>query len=274
MKKFLFVFFIVCIFGACSNLQDSQKMTEGFAAAEIFEVPKVLIGAKLGNIPLPDHTIVKYMDEWSVQLQLPEHVYVYAEDENGQFHSASSVCYTCDCSGGSTGCNVLYYQGSFACSECGGSCTGQRSACDEDHQRNISNDRFLFVDFSAGTQFIDDNTNTKKLYAATSFFFDIPEVQQAIKTLHEKYYGTTDVDELMIQNARIIGLNIFGVLVGYPMPEKTSDFARSMDNDDGVSIACSCMSGSSGCKYKKGFGGVHYCEGGSCTSCRMEVDTE
>jgi hypothetical protein len=268
MKKLFVLILFACLLNACSEQQPTEKMAESLAANDLFQVPKVLIGATLGGVPLPDHTIVRHMDASSVQLQLPEKIFIYAKNDSGDLYSANDVCYTCTCSG-SSGCDVLYYQGNFACSECkGGSCTGKRTNCGNIQRSGITDGEFVFVDFSQGVQLVNNNTNTNRFYAATDLFFEIPEVQQAINELHKKYYGKVTINDEDIKNTRMVALNLYGVLVGYPLPQTASiqDAPVPVAN-----VSCSCQSGDSGCKYKKAFGGVSRCESNGCTSCQMRV---
>lgn len=265
MKKLFVLVVLACLLNACSEQQQTEKMSEDLATKDLFQIPDVLIGATLSGVPLPDNTIVRQIDASTVQLQLPKKVFIYTKDDNGVLYSSNAVCYICTCVGGSNGCDVLYYGGSFGCTECkGGTCSGRRSDCNNTQRSSISDGEFIFIDFSQGVQFINKGRNTDRLYDATDLFFEIPEVQQAISELNKKYYGKTDLNDHDIENTQMVGLNVYGVLVGYPLP------AQQVQNF--VTVSCKCLSGDSGCVYSKELGGVHRCKGKGCTSCQMRVE--
>lgn len=268
----LFTVFVLLLgFTSCTEQSKDEKLLEDFTTQEEYKVPSVLIGATLGDIPIPDHTLVTYRGASSIQFELPENVFVFSKGLDGKLYQTDNMCYDCTCSQAGSGCNVFYVQGSFACSECSGSCTGKRVSCDEGPQERVINESdFMFVDFNQGVRFIAKKNDAERLGQAKAFFFDIPEVKAELEKLNQKYYNTSTVTEeqVLAQNAKIVGVNIFGILIGYPVPQ------ASALNTTFAGVSCDCQSGSSGCDREWSVGAGYWCEGGDCTTCRMEVEDD
>lgn len=263
--KTKFVLILSCLLTLLVACTQNEKIEVKSQDLKEFKVPKVLVNAKIDNIPLPDYTTATYIDESKVEFQLPKNIRYFYKGADGTIHTGERIAYECTCSQAGSGCNVFYINENFTCSECSGACTGKR--VEQNTTLDIINSDMLFLDFNAGVKFINKNSNTDKLYQAQSFFFDIPEVKEALQNLNKKYYGTAVLSEdlVMKNEAQMVGLNVYGVLIGYALPANylTTYYAKP---------ECDCRSGSTGCERKWSAGAGYWCEGGNCTTCRMTVN--
>ncbi len=253
---------LLTLLAACTQNEKTEVISKGL---DEFKVPKVLVNAKIENVLLPDYTTATYIDESTVEFQLPKNVKYFYQASDGTIHTGERVAYECTCSQAGSGCNVFYINDNFACSECSGACTGKR--VERNTTLDVINSDMIFLDFNAGVKFVNKNLSTEKLYQATSFFFEIKQVKDALQDLNKKYYGTAVLSEDLIKknNAQIVGLNVYGVLIGYALPVNylTNYYAKP---------ECDCRSGSTGCERKWNAGAGYWCEGGDCTTCRMTVN--
>lgn len=282
-------------FFACSQPEQTPKPDSN--VAQTHAVPAVLHGATLDGVAIPDGTRTSVEDGGkTVRLLYPAGIQFvtslqYRADLAAKMIDGGST-YTCT-GACSSGCDVFYVQGSFACSQCsnGSACTGKAS-------RAIATGGF--IDVKAGISFIRNKAQLKELRTkniqSPDDLFKFEYVKRAMRELNIKVHGVADPTKMIAQNPteyRHVAINVFGALVDYAVPLKYLDsetnrlsprktsigvqsettaepsqhFVRA-DEESGFS--CNCSSGGSGCTAESGLG-YKKCNSGSCVSCSMTV---
>src|SRR5690554_2521380 len=183
MKNKLLILCLVLsgiFFISCSEDSKSIDVQEEFEA-----FPRVLYGAVVNGLELPDGTKVNVVDNSTIIFEFPENVSLFIKQEDGSYISRSKTRYTCRCSG-SNGCNVFYAGGSFGCShgECTGECTGGFEEIEPDNKSS-----YFFYDSEMKIEPIKSKTEFKKLPYLPEELLNFSKTQEMFERYALKIYG-------------------------------------------------------------------------------------
>ncbi|QJX45714.1 hypothetical protein HMJ29_01685 [Hymenobacter taeanensis] len=284
-------------FNSCNHPEQNPKPQSTLQQA--YPVPTILHGATLNGIAVPDGTKTSVENNGkTVRLIYPAGIRFVTSQDYDTDPSANLL----DDGGGSTytctgactsGCDVFYVQGSFACSQCsnGSACTGKASLTVEPGG---------FIDTQAGISFIRDKAQLKELRSkniqSPNDLFQFKYIQRAMRELNIKVHGVADPTKQIANhpnNYKHVVVNIFGALADYAVPntyvisesKRLSTLGGSLSAkstipsspsqyfllaDEESGFSCSCSSGGSGCTAESGIG-YKKCNSGACVSCSMSV---
>ena len=294
MKKFIFIALLaiitsVLVVQSCSSDVSSHKGTE-----EIFEMPEFIKNTSINGLIIPDDTKVFKVSNSKVNLVYPEGVFlVVYNSSNGEMEMQSEGSYECTCSD-SGGCNVLHSNKTgFGCAhgECSGDCTGKYAGVSPTGASQLIDESIdlAFIDTNLKISSITDPTEIDKLPYVTGIVVKNPFTQKDLISYAKMIYGDvnyksaiqhvggkkfsdkSNFNDVVYVYMKMYGYKfIYGIRTSSLLPKLMKSNSYNFIVDDGESHACECNSGSSGCSADSSWG-VDYCEGGSCTSCKMTI---
>lgn len=233
---------------------------------------------------LPEGTIVRKTSLGSLTFELPEDVIYAWQDNNGKWIQTNSFGYSCTAADGcGTGCDVLYAQGTYGCTQCSrpASCTG-KSTIDQYESINDPADALGSLDSeNGGFIFLNDPVRFGTINQLTSLktpkgFFSHPVVSEALRRFLVEN-GLTPVEK-GAKNVKYLPVVAFGTQLGLAVRnDQQEELARrspsARNNSLMAGITCSCTQGS-GCTKNSGWG-YEKCERAeTCTTCCMNCPAE
>jgi hypothetical protein len=267
--------------GVSCSLESKKALPES-NVLDSRSIPKVLTDATIDGLKLPNGTTTEIISDGSTVLyNFPNGIKLLKWNrKNNVFVESSGGSYTCTGSC-SSGCDVFYVQGSFACSACSPTtvtCTG-KSGFSGDPE---SVESMGFIDYNVGVSFVTNKQQLENVVASSpKFLFEVPAVIRAMKAFNVKVHGLEDpsLSVLPPSEYKEVIVNLFGTIVKYNVPksylEKIRKSARvgeeSVEPMEGGKASCSCTQGTSGCKLDSGLGYTK-CESGGCIACTMTVN--
>jgi hypothetical protein len=221
-----------------------------------------------GGLRLPDGARIDLAeDQSSVTFVLPDGVFWVEETSSGELMRLTSKKYTCVCDGTEGSCSVLHTGMDFGClhGSCSGTCTG---AFGDGGNPGTTSVNGGFVDLTQGISFVKSHETAKKLLPFHAALLKMPEVQQGLETLKLHHVAFATGGHSLEGPSRIVGLNLYGTLVGMKLPES---YIQTMEDATLLQeVNCYCESAPSGCVMINS-GDVYICGGYGCKVCTIEV---
>mgnify|MGYP000592655970 CR=1 FL=1 len=282
IATFIFTFIGIVVFQSCdSNNNVTSDTIE--SSLEEFKIPETVSNAYVDGLKLPDGTKVIKIDDSTVEFTYPKGVELWIGDDNGNVSKKYiSGGYTCTCSG-ENGCNVFYAGGNFGCQHatCTGTCTGKHAKITNPKDLN-----YVFVNTNESLVPINNDYDFENLPYIPEMVVKQEKVQNLLREFAKEIYGNnyqtytdrvdnslsikSDINDIVFIQMKMHGFKfIYEISFNDLKPEvqKNNNFDKLYI---GADHSCNCESGSSGCTKKKSLG-VRYCEGGSCTTCKMTM---
>jgi hypothetical protein len=284
MKKIIFTLFTIITIGTVScqkeSAIESEQTTQRVKGLEKFEVPSILVDARIGDIKIPNGTKTFVENNGAtVRFEYPAGIRYFGKDSQGNILSTTAGSYTC--TGNCTkGCDVFYAGGQFGCSACQPNtitCTGKA----ENNNLMMSDVDGGFINLNSKIRVLSSGEDLDKLQPAVSFLFQIPEVQKNMMAFNKEIYGVENptVDWKDQKNYQSVVIDLAGVAVKYLMPRsyfnKKSNARVSMMTGNQIVCACKDSPSPGGCTHKTGaLGAYESCVSGACISCNMTVNQQ
>lgn len=276
---FLLLLSIIYLMQSCSN-EDGMPITQDHIETSIYDLPEVILNdVSIGGVALPIGTTVEKVSEGKVNFVYPNGIFEIRKDgDNGvSYHSKKSYTCTGDCE---TGCDVIYFDGTFGCSACSPStetCSGKAGGGNENSR--IEESFIEFLDVNAPITLLSSAKGLTKLSCLPKGILDLEGVNQKLESFYQDNFNegfilSDDLDR-NTDDYGLAPLNVFGYAMMAVVPKAKSSISirEVLQKTD---VSCSCGSGNAGCilkKIKKGFVVVGYkCQAAGCTSCTMTVE--